>query len=307
MGLLILLAEGLALCVIAGIGYTVWLLTHPTRRTYASALARGRPGTPAELDGRPAFEEWTFKSRGLELPVWDIRGLLPAGEGPTAVMTHGWGDSRIGALLRVPALLPCCSRLVLWDLPGHGESPGRCTLGTREVEDLLALIDRVGDTAGPVVLFGWSLGAGISIAAAAGGLTGVSGVIAEAVYRLPSTPARNVLRVRRLPYRWNLGPALMCIGLDAGAGPKWRGFDRAVHASGLRCPLLVIHGALDEVCPVEDGRAIAAAAPRGRILEFPDAGHFGLWSDERFAKVCAAEVAEFLLAISPATAPKAAS
>lgn len=295
MGLLILLAEGLAVCLVGGIGYVIWMLTHPPRRTYASALSRGRPGTPAELDGKPAFEEWRFKSRGLDLPVWDLRGRLEPGRGPTVILTHGWGDSRVGALARVPALQPCCSRLVLWDMAGHGEAPGRCTLGARDVEDLLALIDRVQEPGVPLVLFGWSLGAGVSVAAAARTASGiVAGVVAEAPYRVPQTPARNVLRLRQLPHRWNLAPALWCIGLDVGAGAGWRGFDRALHAARLSCPLLAIHGSLDEVSPIQDGRDIAKAAPRGRILELPEAGHYGLWTDVRFAEPCAREMRGFL-------------
>jgi pimeloyl-ACP methyl ester carboxylesterase len=301
MGLLILLAEGLAVCLIAGVGYAVWLLTHPPRRTFATAVSRGRPGTPEQLDARPAFEEWTFISRGLELPVWDIKGGLPPGEGPTVVMTHGWGDSRIGALSRVPAVMPHCSRLILWDLPGHGEAPGRSSLGAREVQDLLALIGRVREPGVRLVLMGWSLGAGISIEAAARGAPeDVAGVIAEAPYRFPWTPARNVLRLRRLPYRWNLMPALWCVGWDVGAGPNWRGFDRAGHASHLGCPLLVIHGTLDEVSPVEDGRKIATAAPLGRLLELPEAGHYGLWTDARFAGTCAEGLRAFLSQPAPA-------
>jgi pimeloyl-ACP methyl ester carboxylesterase len=204
-------------------------------------------------------------------------------QGPVVVLSHGWGDSRVGSLSRASALLPLASRIVMWDMPGHGEAPGTCSLGAREPDALLALLARIAPCE-PVVLFGWSLGAGVSIATASrladAPLPGVSlaGVIAEAPYRLARTPARNVLVNFGMPHRLNLPLALACIGIDARIGPRWQGFDRAALAARLRAPLLVIHGVLDDVSPVEDGRAIAAAAPEGTIVELPEAGHHGIWT-----------------------------
>jgi len=307
LGLLTLLLQGLALCVIAGVGYTVYALTHPPRRTYAHAVARGRPGHPDELPRLPSgqprpFEQWSFKSRGLELPVWDITGDLNANDAPLdasledrpiLVMTHGWGDSRVGALTRAVPLLPICSRIIMWDLPGHGEAKGRCSMGTREPDDLLALLQQLALTNHRVVLFGWSLGAGVSIVAATRFVGTVAGVIAEAPYRVSQTPARNVLKIRELPYRWNVPPAFWLIGMDVGVGPRWSGFDRADHAGRLKCPLLVIHGRDDRVCPIEDGRAIARAGP-GTLVEIADAGHHGLWTEPASSAVCTSAVRDFL-------------
>ncbi len=41
----------------------------------------------------------------------------------------------------------------------------------------------------------------------------------------------------------------------------------------------MIHGDADPVCPVADGRAIADAAPDGRLVVIPGGGHNNLWSD----------------------------
>ena len=51
--------------------------------------------------------------------------------------------------------------------------------------------------------------------------------------------------------------------------------------SQVRCPVLVMAGALDPVCPAEDSREIAAAipAPWGRLEVFEHSGH-GAWRDE---------------------------
>lgn len=305
IGLLELLAIGYAIFVAFLIAYSAWALTHPHRKTYAWAIARGRPGDPSELPGpERAFSVWNLDSRGRPLVVWDIRGDDPAG--PSVILSHGWADSRLGGLTRIPFLAPAASRLILWDVRGHGEAPGACHLGTTEVEDLLALVEAVGSppaadgvsSGGPgVVLYGWSLGAGVSIAAA-GRSEMVSGVIAEAPYRLPITPARNVMRGFRLPYRLNLRPAMWILGTLFGVGPRWRGFDRAALAAKMRCPILILHGDQDAVCPVQDARDIAAAAARADLVIVAGGGHNNLWTEPAFAAQCGDAARAFMAKVA---------
>ncbi len=336
-GLLILFAAGLLIAWASVVTYTAWMLTHPPRRTYAAAVARGRPGDPSELTPARRFETWTFRSRGLEFPVWEVEGDEPAG--PVMILTHGWADSRVGGVARVNALAAAASRLILWDLAGHGEAPGICRLGTAEIGDLTALVEvlrdseRRGGTASSIILYGWSLGAGVSIVVAARSPERIGGVVAESPYCLPATPARNVLRLRSLPYRLTLAPALWLVGFLTGASPGFRTppapsprstasgvhpprrapsafsrsgsegaltiFDRAAHAARLACPLLVLHGSDDEVCPVEDGRAIAAAAPRATLAEIPGARHNDLWTEPRHAERAGAAVQSFVRKLQP--------
>ena len=272
-GLAILLALGgiiYALILILG---TNWKLRHPPRRTYAAALARNLPSDPSELETPLPFDSWNFRSRNLDLPVWDITGQSP--QGPVIILTPGWGDSRIGALVRTPYLAEHASRIIAWDMPGHGEAPGTSTLGVREPQDLAALVEHL---ACPVVLFGWSLGAGVSIAAATDPnmSSQILAVIAEAPYRFPETPARNVLRASQLPSGFSLTGAMWTLGLT---GKGRRNFDRCAHAARLSCPLLVIHGENDPVCPPADGCAIADAAPDGTFALIESGDHNRLWTD----------------------------
>lgn len=270
VGMLPVLVLGLGLYVGVLTLFTYHRLTRPPRRTYAWAVAKGLPGDPGELAKPRRFERFEFSRDGTTLVGWSIDGDAP--RGPVVVLTHGWADSKVGGLGRVEAVLPLASRVVAWDLRGHGESGGTSTLGLQEKDDLLALIGTL-EEGTPIVLFGWSLGAGVSIAAAAESER-VAGVIAESPYRLAETPASNVLNARSMPWRVNLPLALRLVGSTAG----WRGFDRAEVAERLRVPLLVLHGEADLVSPMEDGRAIAAAG-RGEFVPLK-AGHNDVWSGE---------------------------
>ncbi|MEM8756634.1 MAG: alpha/beta hydrolase [Planctomycetota bacterium] len=293
-GLLMLLGVGFGVAWAGVALYSSWMLTHPVRRGYAAALARGRPGEPGELDAAPPWHAFSVESRGQSLAAWEIVGENP--QGPTLVMTHGWSDGKVGGLVRAEPLLSACRRIVLWDMPGQGDSPGRCDLGWSEPTDLGAVLNSLEDPS-QIVLYGWSMGAGVSIAAAADD-DRVAGVIAEAPYRSAFTPAKNVLRSRGLPWRLTLGPALSLLGLLRGRGPLWmlRGswFDRAELAGRVACPLLVLHGTRDVISPIEDGRDIAQAAPRGRLIEIEDATHNGMWTADATRDHARRRTLEFL-------------
>lgn len=298
LGLVLLLLAGLVLAILL-VAAALWLtLTCPPRRTYASAVARGVPGEPSELTPARSFSTWTFTPPSVNgalrrpIEVWDLPGDAP--NGPMVVLTHGWGDSRIGGLFRVPALAPVASRLLLWDLPGHGITRGRSALGAREARDLLALLECLG---APAILHGWSLGAGISMEAAVLVPDLVRGVIAETPYRLARTPAEGVLRARRLPAGLPLSLALGALGLRAGAGWRWgRGvtgtFDRRDVASRLACPLLILGAERDTVSPPADAEAIAHAG-RGTLVMVPGATHNGLWRDETTRRLSEAALHEW--------------
>lgn len=304
LGFAALFMLGLLSAIVAVTAWTLHRLLHPPRRTYATALAQGRPGQPDQLQvavGTPRkFESWTFSWRGMDLPVWDILGDAPAG--PVIVMTHGWGDSRIGALARAEALLPEASRVIAWDMPGHGDAPGSCLLGVHEHEALRTLVDRVAGNGTPVVLLGWSLGAGVSLAAMSGWEGGSSErvrcVICEAPYRLPQTPACNMMRAFGLPAAINLPIAMAIARLRIGAPPFWQQqcgtFDRMSLAASVRVPLLIIHGEDDAIAPVQDAREVAAAAPHAELLILPEVGHYSLWTADPARLTVVGRTREFI-------------
>lgn len=302
--LAILLLEGLIFSWAALVLYTGWILTHPPRRSRGWAVARSLPSDPSELTPSRTFEADDHATlAGIRCPVWHVTG--DDSRGPVVIVSHGWGESRVHGLARLAALLPHASRVILWDMPGHGDAGGRCHLGRREPELLRALIDTAVGPTGRIVLYGSSLGAGVSIAAAASDRR-VIGVIAEAPYRLPQTPASNMLRIRGLPNLGSVRAALTFLGglaWQRSSGP----FDRAPLAAHITAPLLVIHGDQDAVCPPADGAAIARAARAGEHVAIPGAAHLNLWTDELFHPRVAAAVSKFMQSFAAAPAAYAGS
>jgi pimeloyl-ACP methyl ester carboxylesterase len=302
----------LGLCVAGVITLAiVWrALTHPRRRTYAVAVARNQPGSPDELDVPRDYDEWTLAVRGVDLHAWSVRGDRP--DGPVVVVTHGWGNSRIGGLARTPTLAREASWVVLWDQRGHGDTRGASTLGIHAQIDLLAIIEQVRATLPEcdrhgLVLMGWSMGAGIALGTAAAMVRDPSfdcgplrGVITESPYIDPKTPARAVISALGLPATWTLPIVLRGIALRYGMNPFTAsgnnfGFDRLGEAEALgEVPLLVLHGDADTISPIEDGRAIAAATHHAELTEIAGAGHNDLWTDPAAFTLCDDRVRAFV-------------
>ncbi len=302
LGLFVFLGIGFTVAVLLGAWFVAYRISRPSRKTAGWALGRSLPSDPSELDAPLAFREFEFtlphKRSHDRFPAWEIDGARP--EGPVVVMTPGWGGSRIGMLARVAPFARTSAKLILWDPPGHGDAPGPWHMGTKEPAMLLEIAREMREAFGkPVVLFGASAGAGISIVTAAmdaaspEGERAVGGVIAEAPYRLPMVPAKHVTRLGGYPWALNGPIAFVVMGVLEGVGPRWRGFDRGVHAENVSVPTLVIHGDQDAVCPLRDGREIAERCD-GEIVVIEGAGHNDLWKDQAFNARCSEAIERFL-------------
>ena len=276
MGFFLLLLVAALLVTALAVAALLYGLGHPRRKTYAAALGRGDPTEPEAVGATGRSVTFTLAD-GSTAPAWSLDGHAP--DGPVVLVLHGFADSRYGALTWAPLLLPHASRVVIYDQRGHGESSApRSTLGAHEAADAAAVIDQLEETSdAPVVLFGYSMGAVIALAAATERPGRVAGVIADGVYRHWATPVHSVLRQKRYP-----ATALVALARAAlwCAAPAYRDFDRIHHARQLRCPLLALHGTADACCPLNDAQAIVDAAPHGELVTFPDGEHLDLAARE---------------------------
>jgi pimeloyl-ACP methyl ester carboxylesterase len=142
------------------------------------------------------------------------------------------------------------------------------------------LAARLGE--GPVVLVGHSQGCQVVVAVAAGDPR-VAGVLLlgpttdPRMRRLPVLAARWVRTAVREPV-WQL-PLVLAQWLRVGPramAAVWRATapDRIdVRLAGVSVPVLVVRGTRDALCPHDWAVHLAAAAPRGRLVELPGAAH----------------------------------
>lgn len=269
MGLLILLLLALLLVILIGTWALQRAILHPPRLTEGVALARGWVIEPSQMQ-LDATEATFSLSDGTTTPGWVIAGQNR--DGPTLIFLHGYSNSRFGSLRRVPDLLPYVHSLILYDQRGQGDAQARtCHFGTTEVEDVLAILDQIEAPHG-VVLFGSSMGAGVAMAAGHRDPR-IRGIIGNGANRHWQTP----VRLRMKLYRYPTWPLLPLAGLILHCRlPQLRHYDRAAHAAKLTCPLLLLHGSDDGICPLHEARQIAEAAPDAKLIIFQGGYHSGL-------------------------------
>lgn len=137
-----LLALGIGLLTFSGIGFLPVM------------LILGKPG-PAVTEARqPRDTRWLDRPDGSRLHI----AMYGPKQGPTLIFTHGWSlDSTVWDLVREK--LAKHFRIVVWDLPGLGQSKQPAN-GDYRIEkmadDLGAVIQQVGSE--PVILVGHSIG-----------------------------------------------------------------------------------------------------------------------------------------------------
>ena len=264
LGFAVLLGAGAALAggvFLAGMWNDVM---RPSRRGLGWALGQGLATSPEDLG--LTFTERTHEFPGCTMPAWWVAGRAPE-SGVAVILLHGHGRSRWDSLRRIQPIAEGAALVVVPDLRGHGDAPGRTTLARREPEDVTMLVAAI-EAEHPglrIVIAGHSLGAVVAIHAAA--LRAEAGSPIHAVtawgpYDRVRTPFEARLRLRGIPV-WPFSHAILAC---------WRmldGRERATHASAaaLRTTRLQLHAdEFDAVSPVADAEEIAAACP-GATLE----------------------------------------
>jgi predicted alpha/beta-hydrolase family hydrolase len=186
-----------------------------------------------------------------------------------AVVAHGMLSSKNSAKHTM-----LCERLAAagvaafrFDFAGRGESEGSLAELTvsGQLADLRAAVATArAHGAGSVALIGSSLGGADSILVAADDAEIGALVTIATPARLPSTP-RPAWQPLEDPERGE------CVGarffVDAA------GHDIPTAASRVRCPWLVLHGAADEVVPVDDAQLLSVSNPAAALEIHAEADH----------------------------------
>ena len=208
--------------------------------------ARRRPAEARILQEASPF---TFNAEGHDLAAWSW------GDGPAVLLHHGWSGrgSQLGAF--VAPLVKAGYRVVTYDAPAHGDSPGRVTNGFQMGRICRQFVDQQG---GIHAVIGHSLGCSASGFAMRSGAR-----IERAVFLNP--PAEMDTYAEMFRRALGLTPQVLA-GMKARFEQdyplKWRDFEPANLAHGQTAKLLVVADRDDRKAPWRGGRAIARGLAR---------------------------------------------
>jgi pimeloyl-ACP methyl ester carboxylesterase len=206
------------------------------------------------------------------------------GDGPTAVLMHGWGGRADQLAAFVPPLLAAGFSVVAPDAPGHGASSGRESSLLAFADTLEAVAARVGSIDAFV---GHSAGAAAAALAMDRGL-----MIRRAVFLAPAASLADV--VVRFAWQLRIPPWIaqaMRERVESRLGVPMSLLDVPRIARNARTPLLVFHDPSDREVPWKDGEAIAQAWPGAILVDAPGAGHNRILRDTRVIAQASAFVA----------------
>lgn len=267
-----------------------------------AALAAGawlfffRPLTIMRWMERRELEKNGFQKAVLEAPTGRL-AVWESGQGPVVVLLHGAGD-RAGAWSKVAPKLAARYRVVVPDLPGHGESDppeGPLKLGTvlKGVEGIIA--QRGGGQ--PVVLIGNSMGGWLALLYARQHPERVVRVISVnggglRIENLPSLVPKDREEARKLmALLADPGsPAIPDFVLDdvvrsTNHGPMARlmaelpDMEAQVldgHTQELRTPVDLVWGESDRLLSVEFAKRLESQLPAARLTLLARCGHVPL-------------------------------
>ena len=231
---------------------------------------RPTPGRPADFKGlQPGDLEFDMAVPGADaghpdrLHLWWLPNADP--QAPTVLYLHGTFRNLYQNLRKVEALRTAGFSVVAVEYRGWGDStpivPSEASIYADANTAWGELVRRQGDPHKRVI-YGHSMGSGVAVELASHRHAGADygALILESSFtRLPDVAKAN----------GTLGSIAALFATQE--------FDSVDKIGRVDAPILMLHGTKDTTVPVELGRGLRDAAPKGtRWVEFPDGSHSDL-------------------------------
>lgn len=274
------MAQSLALAAVRATFGTVGRLSPALAARWAEILFF----RPSRAEARPSEEE--FLAGGERFSFATSRGSLAAwswGSGPAVLLVHGWSSRAARFRVIAPALVSSGFRVIGYDHPAHGASPGKRTSLLEVSETLLEVTRQTGPLYAAV---GHSLGGAAIAVALSRGLELQRAVLVAPFSASPDFVARFADMVN-LPV-----PARdrMIQNIERRFQMRFQDLYIPLLVAKLTIPALIIHDREDLDIPFSEGEAIAKAWPGAELVEAEGVGHHAIMRDEEVA----ARIARFL-------------
>lgn len=218
-------------------------------------------GSPADF-GMDFREAWIPAVNGKRLFGW----LMPAAAGaPAVVMMHGWGANAETLLPLAAPLRQAGNTVLLVDARSHGRSDmDSFSSMPRFAEDIDSAMDwlaaQPGTDSRRIAVLGHSVG-GAAALLAASRRNDVAAVISLSSFDHPERIMRRFLsrvRIPHHPFGW-----LICRYVERVIGHRFDKIAPVATIAKVRCPVLIGHGAEDELVPPSAAAAIHACGNAG--------------------------------------------
>ncbi|MBI4342634.1 MAG: alpha/beta fold hydrolase [Candidatus Omnitrophica bacterium] len=217
-------------------------------------------------------------SDGRAFDVWRFDAPAPRGR---VLVCHGFYANRYQVMGMADGLRQRGYETLLFELRGHGDRPGPCTLGVRECGDAEAVIRwaaaRDGARPLPLGAVGFSMGASV-VCQLAARTPALQALIADSLYsRLFPILAKEIRQryaLPAIPFVW-----LTWWSVQLALGRRLSAADPAALAPRLRQSLLAIQGGEDRRVPPACGEEFVRrwAGSVERWVE-PEVGHVGMFA-----------------------------
>jgi pimeloyl-ACP methyl ester carboxylesterase len=201
----------------------------------------------------------THRERPLAVYYW--------GAGPTILLVHGWHGrgAQLGAF--AAPLVATGYRVVAFDAPAHGRTPGRATNLPEVSEALLAVANSFPPLHGVIA---HSFGAACTLAAIRHGL-------APRRVVTMSAPANLEFLMDSFAARLGISAAVMAVHrrlVEAQFGADlWQRLSPTGIARGLNISALLLHDEDDHDVPCRESESLARAWPNATLIRTQGLGH----------------------------------
>jgi pimeloyl-ACP methyl ester carboxylesterase len=213
----------------------------------------------------------TARQRRLPTPHGEVQAYEWAGQdpaAPTVLIVHGWVSHAARLAATIHALRERDLRVLAFDAPGHGRSGGRRVDADSFRDAIRAMVQHFGPVHGVVAhSFGaFSTARWLAEDAPPALRTAVLvGLMSDVGYVFDSFASMMALEPRVLQRFRTL--------FHARYGGHPEDFASDVLLRRLRLPVLLVHGALDDLVPAEHSRRLSAELADGQLLVLDDHGH----------------------------------